>query len=72
ALFTLDGVLYDIAGSKVSISCVLVRNYMVYLLASLGLDHPPLSIADLLAMPKSALLYPARVGKAALLPEKVI
>ncbi|HYL75920.1 MAG TPA: AarF/UbiB family protein [Bryobacteraceae bacterium] len=71
ALFTLDGVLYDIAGAKVSISCVLVRDYVVYLLASLGLDHPPLSIGDLIAVPRSALLYPARVGKAALLTEKV-
>lgn len=71
ALFTLDGVIYDIAGAKVSISCVLVRDYVVYLLASLGLDHPPLSIGDLIAVPKSALMYPARIGKAALLAEKV-
>jgi ubiquinone biosynthesis protein len=66
ALFTLDGVLYDIAGSKVSINAVLIRDFVVRGLASFGLNHPPLSISDLLSLQRSALLYPVRWGVSAL------
>jgi len=66
ALFTLDGVLYDIAGSKVSISRVIVSDFAVRLLASFGLNHPPLSVSDLINVPRRALLYPSRMGAAAL------
>ena len=55
AMFTLDGVLYDVAGSKVSISSVLVRDFMVRLMASFGLNHPPLSASDLIRVPRGAL-----------------
>jgi hypothetical protein len=67
AIFTLDDLLYDLAGSKVSISSILIRDFVAHLVASLGLDHPPLSVQDLIALPKSALLYPARWGASALL-----
>jgi hypothetical protein len=66
AMFTLDDVLFDVAGSKVSISSVLVRDFVVRLMASFGLNHPPLSAGDLLRVPKGALLYPSRLGAAAL------
>ena len=66
ALFTLDGVLYDIAGSKVSINSVLIRDFVVRGLASFGLNHPPLSISDLISLERSALLFPVRWGASAL------
>jgi len=66
ALFTLDGVLRDIAGSEVSISYLIVRDFIIRLLVSFGLDHPPLSVADLMAVQRSGLLYPSRLGAAAL------
>lgn len=66
ALFTLDGVLHDIAGSEVSISYLMVRDFVVRLLVSFGLDHPPLSIGDLLAVERSGLLYPSRLGASVL------
>jgi len=54
AMFTLDGVLYDVAGSRVSISSVLVRDFVVRLMASFGLNHPPLSVSDLIRVPRGA------------------
>jgi len=67
ALFTLDDVLFDIAGSKVSISYIIIRDFVAHLVASFGLDHPPLSVKDLITLPRSALLYPVRWGATALL-----
>jgi len=72
ALFTLDDVAFDVAGSKVSISFILVRDFVAHLMASFGLDHPPLSVKDLIALPKSALLYPARWGASALLGARAV
>jgi ubiquinone biosynthesis protein len=66
ALFTLDGVLYDIAGSKVSINSVLIRDFVVRGLASFGLNHPPFSISDFISLQRSALLFAARWGASAL------
>jgi ubiquinone biosynthesis protein len=66
ALFTLQGVLYDIAGPKVSIGSVLIRDFVLRGLASLGLNHPPFLISDFIALQRSALLYPARMGARAL------
>jgi ubiquinone biosynthesis protein len=66
ALFTLDGVLHDIAGSEVSISYLLVRDFVIRLLVSFGLDHPPLSVSDLIAVERSGLLYPGRLGASVL------
>jgi ubiquinone biosynthesis protein len=66
ALFTLDGVLHDIAGSEVSISYLIVRDFVIRLLVSFGLDHPPLAVSDLMAVQGSGLLYPSRLGASAL------
>ena len=66
ALFTLDGVLHDIAGSDVSISYLVVRDFVIRLLVSFGLDHPPLSVSDLIAVQRGGLLYPSRLGASAL------
>jgi hypothetical protein len=62
----LDGVLHDIAGSEVSISYLLVRDFIIRLLVSFGLDHPPLSVSDLIAVERSGLLYPGRLGASVL------
>ena len=72
ALFTLDDVAFDIAGTKVSISFILARDFVAHMMASFGLDHPPLSVKDLIALPKSALLYPARWGASALLGARAV
>ena len=66
AMFTLDGVLYAVAGSKVSISAVLVRDFVVRLMASFGLNHPPLSAMDMIRVPREALMHPSRLGPLAL------
>jgi len=66
ALFTLDGVLRDIAAPEVSISYLMLRDFVIRLLVSFGLDHPPLSVSDLLAVERSGLLYPARLGASVL------
>ena len=66
SLFTLDGVLHDIAGSDVSISYLVVRDFVIRLLVSSGLDHPPLSISDLMTVQRSGLLYPSRLAASAL------
>jgi ubiquinone biosynthesis protein len=59
-LFTLDGVLGDIAGSEVRIDRVLATQYLTRWLASFGLFHAPLKARDLLSLEWRALLYPAR------------
>jgi ubiquinone biosynthesis protein len=59
-LFTLDGVLHDVAGSDVRIDYVITREFLTRGLASFGLFHAPLSIKDLAAIEWNALLYPAR------------
>ena len=66
ALFTLDGVLYDIVGSKIPINRGLIRDFVVRGLASFGWNHPPLSMSDFISLERSALLYPVRWGVAAL------
>jgi len=66
ALFTLDGVLHDIAGADVSISYLIVRDFIIRLLVSFGLDHPPLTVGDLVSVERSGLLYPSRLGASAL------
>lgn len=59
-LFTLDGVLHDVAGSDVRIDYVITREFLTRGLASFGLFHAPLSIKDMAAIQWNALLYPAR------------
>jgi ubiquinone biosynthesis protein len=46
-LFTLDGVLHDVAGHDVRIDQVIAREFLTRAIASLGLFHAPLKAADL-------------------------
>ena len=46
-LFTLDGVLRDVAGEDVRIDRVMAREFLTRWLASFGLFHAPLAWADL-------------------------
>ncbi len=59
-LFTLDGVLYDIAGGAVRMDRVLAREFLVRCVASFGVFHSPLVADDFVSLPWNALLYPAR------------
>jgi ubiquinone biosynthesis protein len=59
-LFTLDGVLQDVAGSDVRIDHVITREFLTRGIASFGFFHAPLSLKDLAAIQWNALLYPAR------------
>jgi len=69
AMFTLDGVLHDIAGSKADINGTIVRNFLLRLATSLGLSHPPLTIGDLLSVDWAGLTFPVRLAAAAVLPQ---
>ncbi len=60
SLFTLDGVIHDLAGSEVRIDQVIVRYFLTRWAASLGLFYSPLTLRDFLSVEWNALLYPAR------------
>ena len=49
-VFTLDGVLHDIAGSEVHMDSVITREFLTRWISSFGLFHSPLSIKDLVAV----------------------
>jgi len=59
-LFTLDGVLQDVAGSEVRIDYVITREFLIRGIASFGLFHAPLTLRDLAAIEWNALLYSPR------------
>ncbi len=59
-LFTLDGVLRDVAGHDVQIDQVILREFLARAVASFGWFHAPLQSRDLLAIQRQALLYPLR------------
>jgi hypothetical protein len=59
-LFTLDGVLNDIAGPGIRLDHGIIREYLLRLLTSYGFYHSPLTIGDFLTLEGSALLYPVR------------
>ena len=59
-LFTLDGVLHDVAGHEVRIDHVIVREFLARALASWGLFHAPLKAADFVSLQREALWYPVR------------
>jgi ubiquinone biosynthesis protein len=63
SLFTLDGVLQDIAGAEVRIDHVIVRHFLTRWAASFGLFYSPLEIQDFLSVEWNALLYPVRSWK---------
>lgn len=63
SLFTLDGVLRDVAGSEVRMDTVIARHFLTRWAASLGLLYSPLEFKDFVALEWNALLYPARSWK---------
>jgi len=62
-LFTLDGVLHDVAGHDVQIDQVIIRQFLVRAIASFGLFHAPLKSKDFLTIQRDALYYPLRRWK---------
>jgi ubiquinone biosynthesis protein len=65
-LFTLDGVLNDIAGDSVEMDAVAARYFLLRWMATLGLATAPLGLADLLALEWSAFWYAPRLYARAL------
>ncbi len=59
-LFTLDGVLHDVAGSEVRIDQVIARDFLTRWIASFGLFCAPLSSKDLAEVQWNALMWPLR------------
>ena len=59
-VFTLDGVLYDVAGHSVRIDQVLAREFVTRCASSLGLFHAPLEWKDFATIEWNALTYPVR------------
>jgi hypothetical protein len=60
SVFTLDGVLQDVAGADIRIDYVIVREFLTRCLGSFGLFHAPLQLRDFAAVEWQALLLPAR------------
>jgi hypothetical protein len=60
SLFTLDGVLRDVAGKEVRMDEAIIRHFMTRWAASFGLFYSPLRARDLVSLEWNALLYPAR------------
>ena len=66
SLFTLDGVLQDVAGSDVRMDQAMTRHFLTRWAASFGLFYSPLGMKDLLSVEWNALLYPVRSLKQSL------
>jgi ubiquinone biosynthesis protein len=62
-VFTLDGVLHDIAGPDYRIDQGVAFEFLSRLAASFGLFHAPLRVADFLALEWQALLFPLRLWR---------
>jgi hypothetical protein len=60
-LFTLDGILHEIAGSRVSVDFVLARHLMQRWMADSRTFGSPLSFTDWVAVQSSALFYGSRL-----------
>ena len=60
SVFTLDGVLQDIAGTDIRIDYVILREFLTRCLGSFGMFHAPLQLKDFAAVEWQALLLPAR------------
>jgi ubiquinone biosynthesis protein len=56
-LFTLDGVLHDVAGSRVRMDQVIAREFLTRLVASFGLLHSPLKAKDLVPLAVSSVAF---------------
>jgi len=61
-VFTLNGVLHDIAGAEVHMDSVITREFLTRWISSLGFFHSPLSVKDLAAVEWNTLRY--SVGQA--------
>lgn len=59
-LFTLDGVLHDVAGEEVRIDAVIRKEFLTRWVASFGTMYAPLRTRDLFAIQREVLLYPVR------------
>lgn len=59
-VFTLDGVLHDVAGSEVRMDSIIIREFILRALSSYGWYHAPLRLADVALVQRSALMFPAR------------
>jgi len=68
-LFTLEGVLDDVAGHEVRIDRVILREFLARLAASFGLFHAPLEARDFACLQRDALYYPWRRWWGARTPE---
>jgi ubiquinone biosynthesis protein len=64
-VFTLDGVLNDVAGPGVRLDAIIARDYITRWLASYGTSLAPLSIGDWMLIQASALRFGARALLAA-------
>jgi hypothetical protein len=60
SVFTLDGVLQDVAGADIRIDYVIVREFLTRCLGSFGMFHAPLQLKDFAAVEWQALLLPGR------------
>lgn len=60
SLFTLDGVLEDVAGSEVRMDEVMTRHFLTRWASSFGLFYSPLAFRDVVSLEWNAMLYPAR------------
>ena len=56
-IFTLDGVLTDIAGDEVRIDAIIAGEFVSRWMRHFGSLPPPFSLADYLAMQRSAFFY---------------
>ena len=60
SVFTLDGVLQDVAGTDIRIDYVIAREFLTRWLGSFGMFHAPLQLKDFAAVEWNAMLFPAR------------
>ncbi len=59
-LFTLDGVLHDVAAAEVRMDSVITRDFLTRWAASFGLFHAPLHLKDVATVPWKAVAHQAR------------
>jgi hypothetical protein len=71
SLFTLDGVLRDVAGSEVRIDREIALQFLTRWAASFGLFYSPLTMKDFFSIEWNAVLYSAEALKRRLLGERV-
>jgi ubiquinone biosynthesis protein len=71
SLFTLDGVLRDVAGSEVRIDREIALQFLTRWAASFGLFYTPLTMKDFFSIEWNAVLYSAEALKRRLLGEGV-